>query len=245
MIKPFSPYYLSFIVLVSAGIAVGACTRDPSISTTTPDAANAVPSGGVQSSNDVSPSPSDEFNPFHDAVEVAIEAAELNETAVTSEEWRTVAEQWSKAIELMKAVPETHEKYDVAQQRALEAYPQNLAYAQGRAGENALPEYTTEDDKMTKVDFGEGWPFVVDGQLKCERVKAGEYVVDLVTMESLDRVYAINLPAQSRAQERNWQDIDEIWRDSPLGDGKVPVNWVIWRGEALCDAPIADNSSES
>ncbi|NET11200.1 MAG: DUF2511 domain-containing protein [Merismopedia sp. SIO2A8] len=246
MIKPFSPYVLSFVLLIGAGITVGACTRNPSLSTA-PDAANAAASDASLLANDTghaSASTTKEFNPFRDAVELAIEAAELNEIAETSQDWRDVAEKWRRAIELMKAVPETHEKYDIAQQRALEAYPQNLAYAQGRAGEDALPEYTTDDDQLTKVDFGEGWPFVVDGQIKCERINAGEYVVDLVTMDSLDRVYAVNLPAQSRAKERNWQKIDEIWRDSPLGDGKVPINWVIWRGESLCDAPLEGNRTE-
>lgn len=183
-------------------------------------------------------STSGDFDPFRDAVNTALAATDLNETAESTTDWREVALQWQRAIELMKAVPKSHEKYDVAQERALETYPKNLAYAQGKAGEDALPEFTTEDARMTKIDFGEGWPFVVDGELKCDRISAGEYVVDLVTLDSIDRVYAVNLPAQSRAEENGWRKIDEIWRDSPFGSGKVPINWVIWRGEALCENPL-------
>ncbi|NEQ95631.1 MAG: hypothetical protein F6K30_02670 [Cyanothece sp. SIO2G6] len=253
MKKPLFGHSPLIVAILFAGLLLGACTRllpnssqpdnvltgnsgstEPGQVTTNSSAG----AEGVQTQAAGQNSGADDFDPFRIAIETALEAADLNDTAETSEEWRMVAEKWQQAIELMKAVPKSHEQYDVAQQRALEAYPTNLAYAQGKAGEDALPEFTTEDDKMTKVDFGEGWPFVVDGEIMCERISAGEYVVDLVTLQSLGQVYAVNLPAQSRAQDRNWRNIDEIWRDSPIGDGKVPINWVIWRGEALCDAPL-------
>ena len=245
MIRLFPFRRLPLLLLLGVGLLAGACaTQSPG-----ENSSNAVDQDEAASSRDVDPTantqPSGDFDPFRRAVETALEAAELNKTAQTGAEWRRVAEQWQKAIELMKAVPKSHEKYDVAQQRALEAYPQNMAYAQGRAGEDALPEFTTDDAKMTKIDFGEGWPFVVDGEVMCERISAGEYVVDLVTLNSLDYTYAVNLPAQARAQEREWRHIDEIWRDSPLGNGKVPINWVIWRGESLCDAPLANNQDEN
>ncbi|MGK7890586.1 MAG: hypothetical protein AB4042_14745 [Leptolyngbyaceae cyanobacterium] len=251
MNKLFSGRPALALLITLVGFLIGSCTlpfSDPnqtnpgtvgsngSNPTTTATDDSALAQGEGESAT------TDDFDPFRLAVETALEATELNQTAETGEEWRTVAEKWRQAIELMKAVPPSHEKYDIAQQRALEAYPTNLAYAQGRAGEDALPEFTTEDDKMTKVDFGEGWPFVVDGELMCERISAGEYVVDLVTLQSLGQVYAVNLPAQSRAQDRNWRRIDEIWRDSPMGEGKVPINWVIWRGESLCDAPLEGES---
>ena len=228
-----------------AGTLVGACTRNTPVATPSDALEQSDVSiedetlvGETLSNDEGASSPSGDFDPFRDAVNTALAATELNETAETTEDWRAVAVQWTRAIELMKAVPKSHEKYDVAQQRALEAYPKNLAYAQGKAGEDALPEFTVDDAKMTKIDFGEGWPFVVDGELMCERISAGEYVVDLVTLHSIDRVYAVNLPAQSRADERGWQKIDEIWRDSPFDSGKVPINWVIWRGEDLCDNPL-------
>ena len=249
-LRPFS-----VVLLIGGAILTGSCTL-PLLTAQNTDIANGAANDTVQSSdtsagvvsseqgNGTQNVDADDFDPFRNAVETALEATELNGTAQTSKEWRAVAEKWQQAIELMKAVPKSHEKYEVAQQRAFEAYPTNLAYAQGKAGEDALPEFTTDDDKMTKVDFGEGWPFVVDGELVCERISAGEYVVDLVTLNSLGQVYAVNLSAQSRAQEHNWRNIDEIWRDSPLGEGKVPINWVIWRGEALCNMPPTDDASK-
>lgn len=176
------------------------------------------------------------FDPFRDAVNTAMNAAELTQTAQTPEEWRVIAEQWRAAIEMMKAVPASHPRYDVAQQRALEEYPRNLDYAQSKAGDQALPDLTADDDKLTQVDFGEGWPFVVDGEISCERVNAGNYTISLVTFESVGRVFAVNAPAQARAAERGWLDMNEIWRDSPIDGGKAPMTWVVMRGEALCDA---------
>ena len=233
------------LLCLCTGILAGACTRNTPVATSSDvleqsdvSAEDEAFEAETLSDDEVTSPPSGDFDPFREAVNTALAATELNETAETTEDWREVAIQWTRAIELMKAVPKSHEKYDVAQQRALEAYPKNLAYAQGKAGEDALPEFTVDDAKMTKIDFGEGWPFVVDGELMCERISAGEYVVDLVTLHSIDRVYAVNLPAQSRAEEKDWQKIDEIWRDSPFGSGKVPINWVIWRGEDLCDNPL-------
>ena len=247
MINSFVSSRLPLLLLcICTGISVGACTQNVPIGTSS-DALEQSDGSSIEDEpfeeetlgdEDLVSLPSGDFEPFREAVNTALAATELNETAETTEDWREVAIQWTRAIELMKAVPKSHEKYDIAQQRALEAYPKNLAYAQGKAGEDSLPEFTVDDAKMTKVDFGEGWPFVVDGEIMCERISSGEYVVDLVTLHSIDRVYAVNLPAQSRSEENGWKEIDDIWRDSPFGSGKVPINWVIWRGEDLCDNPL-------
>ncbi len=174
------------------------------------------------------------FDPFYDAVSTAMQAAEQTQTAETENEWGAIAAQWQTAIEMMKAVPENHPKYDVAQQRATEVYPVNFDYAQSKAGDRAMPALTTDDNKLTRVDFEEGWPFLVDGELSCEWEDAGNYSVRLVTLDSVGEVFAVNDPAQARATERGWLDVREIWRDSPLGDGKAPMTWVVMRGEALC-----------
>ena len=143
MINSFVSSRLPLLLLcLCTGIAAGACTRtlpvDPS--------SDALEQSDVSEQGEASEdelvsdeglvsSPSSDFDPFRDAVNTALAASELNETAITTADWREVAIQWTRAIELMKAVPKDHEKYDVAQQRALEAYPKNLAYAQGKAGE--------------------------------------------------------------------------------------------------------------
>lgn len=69
---------------------------------------------------------------FRRAVNRAMSAAELTQTAASREEWRTVAMWWQEAIDLMKMVPITNEKHQIAQDRIGE-YGRNLEYAQKRA----------------------------------------------------------------------------------------------------------------
>jgi len=70
--------------------------------------------------------------PFNQAVNQAMEAANLTQTAQTAQEWEAVASLWLKAAENMEAVPESSPKYQVAQQKALQ-YWEGLAYAQKNA----------------------------------------------------------------------------------------------------------------
>lgn len=69
---------------------------------------------------------------FREAVNAAQNAANLAQTASTKAEWQAVADSWSRAIELMKQVPEADPNYAVAQQKAVEYQP-NLNYAQQNA----------------------------------------------------------------------------------------------------------------
>jgi hypothetical protein len=69
---------------------------------------------------------------FGDAVNAAMEAAEVTQTAKSVEDWENVASLWNQAIELMKSVPESSENYPTAQQKA-EEYGVNLEYAKQNA----------------------------------------------------------------------------------------------------------------
>ncbi|MBD2577875.1 peptidylprolyl isomerase [Oscillatoria sp. FACHB-1406] len=69
---------------------------------------------------------------FHEAVNNAMSAATLTQSARSTEEWQTVAERWQKAISFMQAVPDNNPKYEVARDRIGE-YQKNLDYAQSRA----------------------------------------------------------------------------------------------------------------
>jgi hypothetical protein len=71
--------------------------------------------------------------PFRDAVNQAIKASNLTQTAQTAEEWQEVVDAWNAAITGMEDVPESHEQSDLARQKALE-YRQNLNYAQEQLG---------------------------------------------------------------------------------------------------------------
>jgi hypothetical protein len=68
---------------------------------------------------------------FRWAVNRAMSAAELTQTADSRNEWSMVSAWWQEAIDLMGSVPQSHPKYQLAQQKVGE-YQQNLAYAQTR-----------------------------------------------------------------------------------------------------------------
>jgi|GEM_PF-1537326 len=65
---------------------------------------------------------------YDDALESAMRAAEETQTAKTASEWEYVAALWRNSITQMKLIPESHEKYHAAQQKAVE-YEPNLEYA--------------------------------------------------------------------------------------------------------------------
>ncbi len=79
---------------------------------------------------------------FRWAVNRAMSAAELTQKAVSPEDWQTVAKWWQEALDLMKEVPNSHPKYQVAQSRIAQ-YQQNLSYAQSKVGQasgKSLPD---------------------------------------------------------------------------------------------------------
>lgn len=75
------------------------------------------------------PAPTPAADPFREAVNEAMTAAEAVQTAQTAAEWQAVAEGWERAIALMKQVPESNPNYATAQQK-ISDYQPNLDYAQ-------------------------------------------------------------------------------------------------------------------
>lgn len=69
---------------------------------------------------------------FRIAVNKAMTAAELTQTATFREDWHTVATLWHDAVTMMQAVPMHNQSYDLAQSKA-EEYQSNLSYAQGNS----------------------------------------------------------------------------------------------------------------
>ncbi|MEL6385373.1 MAG: hypothetical protein AAFQ89_23495 [Cyanobacteria bacterium J06626_18] len=84
-------------------------------------------------SPDNSPEDNPTPQPFTEAVRTATSAAELTQTAQTTEEWSTVGVQWDNAMQLMMKVPEDHEQYAIAQDR-IPTYQANRDYAFTNAG---------------------------------------------------------------------------------------------------------------
>ena len=56
-------------------------------------------------------------DPFREGINAATKAAELAQTANTKTQWNEVAIAWHQALILMKEVPESHTKYEAAQNR--------------------------------------------------------------------------------------------------------------------------------
>jgi WD40 repeat protein len=66
---------------------------------------------------------------FRQAINVAINAANLTQTATSLQEWQQVVNHWQKAIKLMQTISVSSIHYPVAQQKMIE-YRRNLNYAQ-------------------------------------------------------------------------------------------------------------------
>jgi len=71
--------------------------------------------------------------PFAEAVRLATGAANLAQTAQTTEEWGQVGVKWDEAAQFMLKVPENHEQYSIAQDR-IPTYQKNRDDALTRAG---------------------------------------------------------------------------------------------------------------
>ncbi|MEQ9358460.1 hypothetical protein [Coleofasciculus chthonoplastes] len=88
------------------------------------------PQSGISSSPMLpSPTLSSQPEPFQNAVNQAMHAATLTQSAQTPEEWDIVVSHWQDAIALMDAVPPSHPQHSLAQQKVIE-YQENLNYAQ-------------------------------------------------------------------------------------------------------------------
>ncbi|MBD2513717.1 hypothetical protein H6G93_01585 [Nostoc sp. FACHB-973] len=73
---------------------------------------------------------------FREAVNKAINAANLTQSAKSPDEWKIVVNEWQGAMSttgyayaLMKNVPSSSPNYAIAQQKIIE-YQKNLSYAQ-------------------------------------------------------------------------------------------------------------------
>ncbi len=71
-------------------------------------------------------------DPFRDAVNSAVKAADLGRAAKTKDEWNVVANRWQEAVSLMRRVPPSSPNHEVAMTKVAE-YQKYLIYAQESA----------------------------------------------------------------------------------------------------------------
>ncbi len=90
-------------------------------------------------------------DPFRDAVNSAVKAADLGRAAKTKEEWNIVANRWQEAVSLMRRVPTSSPHHDVALTKVAE-YQKYLIYAQESAVTLPSPTPTpaTADKESTE-----------------------------------------------------------------------------------------------
>jgi len=75
-------------------------------------------------------------DPFKAGINLAMNAAELTQTAEFREDWSQVAILWQQAIGHMHSVPSSHPSYETAQQK-LDEYARNFNYAKSNVGSRA------------------------------------------------------------------------------------------------------------
>jgi hypothetical protein len=91
------------------------------------------------------------LDPFRDAVNSAVKAANLGRAAKTKEEWNVVANQWQEAVSLMRRVPPSSPHHEVALTKVAE-YQKYLIYAQESAVTlpSPSPANTTAEKESTE-----------------------------------------------------------------------------------------------
>ncbi len=104
----------------------------PPAATTAPAPTPAAPAPAAPPKPPGQPAPA-QSDPWRLGVNKAMSAATLVQTAYYPDEWNAVATEWQQAIDLIKQVPQSHPKYEQAQQK-LEEYQRYLEYAQKNAG---------------------------------------------------------------------------------------------------------------
>jgi hypothetical protein len=97
-------------------------------------------------------------DPFRDAVNSAVKAADLGRAAKTKDEWSVVANRWQEAVSLMRRVPPSSPHHELAITKVAE-YQKYLIYAQESAVTLPSPTPVTAEkesaEKSTKKSNSE------------------------------------------------------------------------------------------
>jgi hypothetical protein len=142
------------------------------------------------------PSPT-QTDAFRLAVNRAMSAAEMTQTAQTKDEWLTIVDWWKESIRLMESVAFTSDDYKTAQEK-VEEYEENLAYAQKQSqveeAAPATPQLWTRGSRKADVLRIQGEPTqAVRYDALCQEVLTyGSSTVELnnsivVNFEDIDR----------------------------------------------------------
>lgn len=103
--------------------------------------------GGADSAAEP-PTPDPQPDYFREAVNRAMSAVAIGQSAQSAEDWQLVVNRWQQAVALMGRVPPTHPDHAQAQAKVQE-YQQNLAAAQQRAEGRPIPPATATPPPAT------------------------------------------------------------------------------------------------
>ena len=114
-----------------------AVSNKPSTPTATTSPESSAPAkASPASASSAKQAPQDD--PFPQAMDTAMGAATLTQSAIAQDDWNLIANQWQSAIALLKSVPTSHPKRALAQQKIAE-YQGKLAYAKQQAALGSKP----------------------------------------------------------------------------------------------------------
>ncbi|HAA28870.1 MAG TPA: hypothetical protein DCE56_15775 [Cyanobacteria bacterium UBA8553] len=83
-------------------------------------------------------SPQVQAERFLEALDTAMGAASIAQSAQSNDDWNLVVSRWQRAINLLRAVPQPSANYAIAQKKIAE-YQRNLAYAQKQQNSGLTP----------------------------------------------------------------------------------------------------------
>lgn len=136
--KRFAAAVSVVLVALTTACASSEQSQDTSSAATSPKLTASTRSPRVSKAKASSPdsSPKPQTERFQEALDTAIGAATIAQSAQSEDDWNLVVSRWQSAITLLKAVPKSSANYAIAQKKIAD-YQRNLAYAQKQQNSNS------------------------------------------------------------------------------------------------------------
>jgi len=131
------PLLYPIITAILLALATGCSQVEPPPPTAQPNTpATPIPASPTSVS---SPAASPEPDPFSQALDTAMSAATITQSAVSPDDWNLVVNRWQEAIALLEKTPSSHPKKQLASQK-IDQYQRNLAYAKEQSVKSSQPK---------------------------------------------------------------------------------------------------------
>ncbi len=170
---------------------------------------------------------------FEQAVMKAANATELANVAQTVDDWQQVAQHWQAAIVLLKTIPDTNEKFAIAQQR-LPDYQKQQRVAQQQATQLAKQQATLHKQRAKK---GEQLFQDVKGVYQLTNVLQGTPTLQVVILDeqwrSLSKVEQMDLAEYAKSLVQSARSAPYQYVDVPASN---PIyDRFVSKAANLCD----------